>query len=229
MEAADDGFSNAEFFGMTDPSASGADGSSKKKGKKKGGFAAMGLSTAIYRSVMRKGYRMPTPIQRRAIPHILAGEDVVAMARTGSGKTASFLLPAVVREKTRSRWTRRLRHGRGFLLLYVVLDPGCIEEWSLEVAGRLAVAFIVPLHSREEEARGFDTRAHVVAANRICRALSWFQSRRSDRPGEGCHFGTNQAAVGVARNDKHSIVCVSDGMGDVHETYRAGTRRRRRV
>ena len=131
--------------------------------------------------------------------------------------------------RTRSRWTRRLRHGRGFLLLYVVLDPGCIEEWSLEVAGRLAVAFILPLHSREEEARGFDTRAHVVAADRICRALSWFQSRRSDRPGEGCHFGTNQAAVGVARNDKHSIVCVSDGMGDVHETYRAGTRRRRRV
>ena len=102
MEAADDGFSNAEFFGMTDPSASGADGSSKKKGKKKGGFAAMGLSTAIYRSVMRKGYRMPTPIQRRAIPHILAGEDVVAMARTGSGKTAAFLLPLFERLKAHS-------------------------------------------------------------------------------------------------------------------------------
>ena len=85
MEAADDGFSNAEFFGMVDRRP-GADGSSKKKGKKKGGFAAMGLSTAIYRSVMRKGYRMPTPIQRRAI-RTFSGEDVVAMARTGSGKT----------------------------------------------------------------------------------------------------------------------------------------------
>ena len=46
---------------MVDPPAS-APRLFKKKGKKKGGFAAMGLSTAIYRSVMRKGYRMPTPI-----------------------------------------------------------------------------------------------------------------------------------------------------------------------
>ena len=57
-----------------------------KAGKSKsGGFQSMGLSPMVYRSVMRKGYRVPTPIQRRAIPSILAGQDVVAMARTGSG------------------------------------------------------------------------------------------------------------------------------------------------
>ena len=76
--------------------ADGDDGPRKPKGKgKTGGFQSMGLSPYIYRSVMRKGYRVPTPIQRKAIPPILAGRDVVAMARTGSGKTAAFLIPLI--------------------------------------------------------------------------------------------------------------------------------------
>ncbi|MBN3300032.1 DDX54 helicase, partial [Amia calva] len=55
-----------------------------KKKKKSGGFQSMGLSYPVFRGVMKKGYKVPTPIQRR---------DVVAMARTGSGKTAAFLVP----------------------------------------------------------------------------------------------------------------------------------------
>ncbi|ELU05832.1 hypothetical protein CAPTEDRAFT_148777 [Capitella teleta] len=64
-----------------------------RKKKKSGGFQSMGLSHHVFTGIMRRGYKVPTPIQRKTIPLILDGKDVVAMARTGSGKTAAFLIP----------------------------------------------------------------------------------------------------------------------------------------
>ncbi|KAJ3677498.1 hypothetical protein LUZ60_003222 [Juncus effusus] len=63
------------------------------KKAKSGGFESLGLCYEVFNGVKRKGYRVPTPIQRKTMPLILAGLDVVAMARTGSGKTAAFLIP----------------------------------------------------------------------------------------------------------------------------------------
>ncbi|XP_033692867.1 ATP-dependent RNA helicase DDX54 isoform X1 [Tursiops truncatus] len=76
-----------------------------KKKKKSGGFQSMGLSYPVFKGIMKKGYKVPTPIQRKTIPVILDGKDVVAMARTGSGKTACFLIPMFERLKTRSAQT----------------------------------------------------------------------------------------------------------------------------
>ncbi|KAM3967273.1 ATP-dependent RNA helicase DDX54 [Aphomia sociella] len=65
----------------------------KKKKKSSGGFQSMGLSFPVLKGITKRGYKQPTPIQRKTIPLTLEGKDVVAMARTGSGKTACFVLP----------------------------------------------------------------------------------------------------------------------------------------
>jgi len=75
------------------------DAAKKKTG---GGFQSYNLSPPIFKAIQQKGYSLPTPIQRRAIPIILQGFNVIAMARTGSGKTASFIIPIVERLKEHS-------------------------------------------------------------------------------------------------------------------------------
>ena len=65
-------------------------------------FAEMGLADVLCKACERAGFTAPTPIQRRAIPFALAGRDIIALAQTGSGKTAAFALPildALLREQ----------------------------------------------------------------------------------------------------------------------------------
>ncbi len=56
-------------------------------------FDSLGLSPAILEAVAEKGYETPSPIQAQAIPAVLEGQDVMAAAQTGTGKTAGFTLP----------------------------------------------------------------------------------------------------------------------------------------
>lgn len=72
-------------------------------GKKKAGtFMTMGLLSPLVKAIQKKGFRLPTPIQRKCIPPLLGGRDVVGMARTGSGKTAAFVLPLLNRLRAHS-------------------------------------------------------------------------------------------------------------------------------
>ena len=63
-------------------------------------FDQLGLSPELLRAVADAGYTEPTPVQREAIPHVLAGRDLLAAAQTGTGKTAAFVLPILQRLAT---------------------------------------------------------------------------------------------------------------------------------
>jgi len=56
-------------------------------------FRSLGLDAKIFRAVDEAGYTEPTPIQAAAIPPIIAGQDLIGIAQTGTGKTAAFTLP----------------------------------------------------------------------------------------------------------------------------------------
>ncbi len=58
-------------------------------------FADLGLSEDLLKAVSEAGYTQPTDIQREAIPPVLMMKDIIGIAQTGTGKTASFVLPMI--------------------------------------------------------------------------------------------------------------------------------------
>ncbi len=105
----------------------------------KGAFDRFGLDPALVRAVRALGYEAPTPIQREAIPPILASRDVIGTAQTGSGKTAAFLLPIL----------QRLMHKPPGRTRALVLSP------TRELAAQTDAAF-------RGFAKGTRLRAHAV-------------------------------------------------------------------
>jgi len=58
-------------------------------------FVNFAIEEQLKQNILARGYETPTPIQDQAIPHILEGKDVIGLARTGTGKTAAFLIPLI--------------------------------------------------------------------------------------------------------------------------------------
>lgn len=58
-------------------------------------FVGLGLDARILQAIAKQNYTTPTLVQRKAIPLAIAGKDVLARAKTGSGKTAAYLLPVI--------------------------------------------------------------------------------------------------------------------------------------
>ena len=70
-------------------------------------FDLLKINTHIRENIRTLGFEVPTPIQRKAIPAILEGHDVIGLAQTGTGKTAAFGIPVLQRLMTGPR--RQLR------------------------------------------------------------------------------------------------------------------------
>ncbi|MEM7178795.1 MAG: DEAD/DEAH box helicase, partial [Pseudomonadota bacterium] len=74
-------------------------------------FSELELDPKVLKAVEEAGYTQPTPIQEKAIPHALQGRDVLGIAQTGTGKTASFTLPMITllaKGRARARMPRSL-------------------------------------------------------------------------------------------------------------------------
>lgn len=89
------------------------------------GFTNLGLSEAVRRSLEGMGYEEPSPVQAEAIPLLLAGDDLIAQALTGTGKTAAFGIPIVERVDPAIPQAQAL-----------VLTP--TRELALQVAGEIS-------------------------------------------------------------------------------------------
>jgi len=83
--------------------------SKKKKGiEDDNGFMDFGFNKAILKSLEKKGYKNPTPIQKAAIPELIKGRDLLGQAQTGTGKTAAFALPIIEKLKNNKELTAKV-------------------------------------------------------------------------------------------------------------------------
>jgi len=97
-------------------------------------FSSLGLSEAITNVVAELGYNTPTPIQFKAIPVVLSGKNVIAGAQTGTGKTASFVLPLL--EKYHRNQQKSQHKLRGKRILALILTP--TRELAVQVTASIS-------------------------------------------------------------------------------------------
>jgi superfamily II DNA/RNA helicase len=126
-------------------------------------FDDLGLSPEILRAVTESGYTTPTPIQAQGIPKVLERRDIIGIAQTGTGKTASFTLPMIellARGRAKARMPRSL-----------ILEP--TRELAAQVAesferygkyNRLSMALLIGGVSFDEQDKKLDRGVDVLIA-----------------------------------------------------------------
>ena len=106
-------------------------------------FQTLGLSADLVGMVAEEGYTEPTPVQRAAIPLVLAGRDVLAAAQTGTGKTAAFVLPILDRLRGHANTSfSPARHPVRVLIVVPTRELAMQVDESVQTYGRT-----VPLRS----------------------------------------------------------------------------------
>jgi superfamily II DNA/RNA helicase len=126
-------------------------------------FENLGLSPKVLSAVTAAGFTTPTPIQAQAIPHAVTGRDVLGIAQTGTGKTASFALPMLTRLE---RGRARARMPRS-LILEPTRELAAQVAETFEILGKshkLTVALLIGGVAYDEQDRKLDRGADVVIA-----------------------------------------------------------------
>ena len=136
-------------------------------------FADLGLREEILAAVAEAGYTAPTPIQAQAIPRILERRDVVGVAQTGTGKTASFTLPMLqilAAGRTRARMPRSL-------ILSPTRELATQTARNFELYGKnlkLTMALLIGGVGMGDQERALEKGVDVLIAT-PGRLLDWFE------------------------------------------------------
>jgi superfamily II DNA/RNA helicase len=126
-------------------------------------FSELGLHPETLRALAEAGYEHPTPIQEKAIPHVLAGRDVLGIAQTGTGKTASFTLPminALAAGRAKARMPRSL-------ILEPTRELAAQVDQNFEVYGKyhkLTTALLIGGESMSDQTKKLDRGVDVLIA-----------------------------------------------------------------
>ena len=121
-------------------------------------FADLGLGDELLQSISAVGFRKPTPIQEATIPVLLEGEDVIAQAQTGSGKTAAFGLPIIESIEPGDRRVQAL-------VLAPTRELAIQVSEALENLGRHKRIETLPIYGGqpyERQFRGLQRGVHIV-------------------------------------------------------------------
>jgi ATP-dependent RNA helicase RhlE len=97
-------------------------------------FSKLGLSAPIVKAVADLGYTKPTPIQKESIPAVLSGKNILGTSQTGTGKTASFVLPML--EKLSSSYNKQEKTQRGKRTRALILTP--TRELAIQIEESVA-------------------------------------------------------------------------------------------
>jgi superfamily II DNA/RNA helicase len=127
------------------------------------GFSELGLSPELLQAVSDAGYTIPTPIQQQAIPHVRRGRDVLGCAQTGTGKTASFVLPMI---DMLAAGRARVRMPRS-LILEPTRELATQVAAAFEIYGkhhRLTMALLIGGESFVDQERKLDRGVDVLIA-----------------------------------------------------------------
>jgi len=139
-------------------------------------FAELGLSSKVQAAIDAAGYTIPTPIQAAAIPIAVTGRDVLGIAQTGTGKTASFVLPMITRLETGRARARMPRS----LILAPTRELAAQVAQSFEKYGihnKLNLALLIGGMSMDDQVKKLDRGVDVLIAT-PGRLLDHFQRGR---------------------------------------------------